>query len=110
MASDTAFVNGIVTQLEALGDITAKKLFGEWALYHQGRIVAVMADNQLFVKPTAGGRAFIGNPEEAPAYPGAKPSFRIDERRTDSVWLTTLLRITSDELLPKPAKKTTKRK
>jgi TfoX/Sxy family transcriptional regulator of competence genes len=107
MASDPAFVNGLVAQLEALGDITAKKLFGEWALYHHGRIIAVIADNQLFVKPTAGGRALIGNPEEAPAYPGAKPSFRIDERRTDSAWLTTLLRITSDEL---PAKKPAKRK
>ena len=61
--------------------------------------------DQLFVKPPASGRAFIGTPEEAPAYPGAKPSFRIPgERWDDKEWLAQLVRLTSREL-PVPKKK-----
>ena len=66
----------------------------------------MICDDQLFVKPTPGGRAFIGDVVEAPAYPGARPSLLIGERIEDSQWLSELVRITASELpAPKPKKR-----
>jgi TfoX/Sxy family transcriptional regulator of competence genes len=75
MGSDKSFVEFIVDQIENAGQITFKQMFGEYAVYCEGKVVALVCDNQLFVKPTVGGRAFIGDVVEAPAYTGAKPSF-----------------------------------
>ncbi len=105
MATDNDFMEFVVDQMNGVGGISAKKMFGEYAIYCQGKVVALVADNQLFVKPTEKGRAFIGSVIEAPAYPGAKPSFLIDEL-DDHEWLCELIRITTQELpLPKPKKK-----
>ena len=59
-----------------------------------------------FIKPTDGGRAFIGNVVEAPPYPGAKPSFLIEGQIEDGDWLSELVRITARELpAPKPKRR-----
>jgi TfoX/Sxy family transcriptional regulator of competence genes len=106
MATDKSFVEFIADQIENVGQITFKQMFGEYALYCDGKVVALVCDNQLFIKPTVGGRAFIGSVVEAPAYPGAKPSFLIDARIEDRQWISNLIRITHEELPdPKPKKK-----
>jgi len=108
MASDLSFVEFIVDQIQNVGQITYKKMFGEYALYCEGKVVALVCDNRLFVKPTEGGRATIGDVEEAPAYKGAKPSFLIDARVEDRQWISNLIRITYDEL-PEPKLKKKKK-
>ncbi len=58
------------------------------------------------MKPTKTGRSFIGNVNEAPAYPGAKPSFLIEDQLEDREWLSELIALTERELpTPKPKKK-----
>ncbi len=105
MSSDKSFVDFLVDQMGNKGTITSKKMFGEYAIYYDGKVVALVSDNQLFVKPTEGGRSFIGNVVEAPAYPGAKKSFLIEDKFEDSEWISQLIRITADELPdPKPKK------
>jgi TfoX/Sxy family transcriptional regulator of competence genes len=106
MASDRDFVKFIADQIESAGTITFRMMFGEYGIYCDGRIVALVCDNQLFVKPTAGGRSFIGEVTEAPPYPGAKMSFLIEDKFEDQDWITDLIRITARELpAPKPGKK-----
>lgn len=106
MASDQTFVDFIVDQIENAGEISAKKMFGEYALYSGEKMFALICDDKLFIKPTQAGRAFIGDVVEAPPYPGAKPSFLIEEKVEDRVWLSELVRISVAELpLPKPKKK-----
>ncbi|MDH3815514.1 MAG: TfoX/Sxy family protein [Acidobacteriota bacterium] len=110
MASDQEFVDFVLDQLKGVGGITSKKMFGEYALYCEGKIVVLVCDNQLFIKPTEAGRSFIGDVVEAPPYPGAKPSFLIEEQIEDKDWLSTLVRLTEQEL-PKPkVKKKAKKK
>jgi TfoX/Sxy family transcriptional regulator of competence genes len=66
----------------------------------------MVCDDRFFVKPTEAGRAFIGNVVEAAPYPGAKPSFLIEEGLEDRDWLSELARITVRELpVPKRKKK-----
>jgi len=109
MASDKSFVDFIVDQIENAGQITYRMMFGEYTVYCEGKVVALVADNHLFIKPTVAGREFIGNVTEAPAYPGAKMSFLIDERIEDREWISNLIRITYKEL-PEPKEKRKKNK
>ena len=105
MASDKAFLDFIVDQIDNAGEITCRPMFGEYALYSDAKMFALVCDNKLFVKPTASGRSFIGEVVEAPPYPGAKPSFLIGDKIEDREWLSELVRITLPELPePKPKK------
>ena len=84
MGSDIEFVEYVVDQIDRDLAISYKRMFGEFGLYSDGRFFALICDDQLFIKPTDGGRAFIGDDlVQAPAYPGAKLSFRIDEMLED---------------------------
>lgn len=109
MSSNQDFVDYIVEQIENAGVITYKKMFGEYGIYSDNKIVALICDNRLFIKPTAGGKLFIGDVKEAPPYPGAKMSFLIEDKIDDREWISQLIRITVNELPePKPKKKKTK--
>lgn len=108
MASNQEFVDYIVEQLSSCGKVTSRKMFGEFALYCDDKVVALICDDQLFVKPTEKGRTFIGNVTEAAPYSGAKNYFLIEEKIEDAEWLSRLIRITGKEL-PKPQKKKTKK-
>jgi len=66
----------------------------------------LICDNKLFIKPTQSGRAYIKDVVETSPYPGAKPSFLIEEKLEDRDWLKKLIIITANELPePKPKKK-----
>jgi len=71
MASDVDFVAHVCGQAGLGNALSYRKMFGEYALYLDGRVVALVCDNMLFVKPTDAGRALLGAVEEAPPYPGA---------------------------------------
>ena len=105
MASDQDFVDYVCDQMGGAGRISYRKMFGEYALYLDGKVVALVCDNQVFVKPTAGGRAYIGEVTEGLPYPGAKPQFLVTEQLDDREWISRLIQITDAELpLPKPKK------
>jgi TfoX/Sxy family transcriptional regulator of competence genes len=106
MASEINFVDFVLEQIKNSGGITAKKMFGEYGIYSDGKLFGLICDNKLFIKPTNSGREFIGNVVEAPPYEGAKPSFLIEDKIEDSEWLSELVRISLNELpAPKPKKK-----
>jgi TfoX/Sxy family transcriptional regulator of competence genes len=106
MASDQDFMDYVTDQVQGAGIITYRKMFGEYALYCEGKVVALVCDNQLFIKPTEAGRAYIGQPVEAPPYPGGKPWFLMGEEMEDRDWIAQLVRLTENELpAPKPKKK-----
>ncbi len=106
MASDQNFVNFVIDQIKNAGEITAKKMFGEYGIYADGKLFGLICDNKLFIKPTISGREFIGNVVEAPPYEGAKPSLLIEDKIEDSEWLSELVRTSVKELPdPKPKKK-----
>ena len=100
MTSDQGFVEYVCDQIAEAGRVSFRKMFGEYVIYCDDRVVALVCDDRLFVKPTPGGRAFIGEPVEAPAYAGAKPSFLIEDALDDRAWITDLIRITASELPP----------
>ncbi len=104
MATDAGYAKYVCDQLHAAGGISARKMFGEYGLYRHGKIVALIADNQLFVKPTPEGAAVLGTPTYGPPYPGAKPFFNVSDLLDDPEWLVRLIEAT-DAALPPPKKK-----
>jgi DNA transformation protein len=99
-------VDYILEQSAGAGTMTAKKMFGEYGMYCDGKVMAFVCDDQLFIKPTAAGRAYLGEVTEAEAYPGSKPYFLIEgDRWDDADWLAGLVKTTADDLpAPKPKK------
>ena len=80
-------------------------MFGEYALYFDGKVVGLICDNTLFIKITSAGKDFVGDEySEGLAYPGAKPSLTIDEGLIENrQWLCQLVEITAANLpTPKP--------
>lgn len=107
MSSDKSFIEFIVDQMEDAGRISSRKMFGEYAIYCDGKVVALVCDNQIFVKPSEGGRTYIGDVIEAEAYPGSKMYFLIEDKFEDREWISDLIRITAQEL-PMPKQKRSK--
>ncbi len=106
MSSTQDFVQYVVDQLASAGELRYKKMFGEYCVYIDDKVFAFVCDNKLLVKPTDSGRAYIGNPTLAPAYPGSKDYFLIQDKLDDSAWLVGLAHACWDELpAPKPRKK-----
>lgn len=105
MATDKSFVDYVVEQAD-LGDaLTYRKMFGEYALYHGGKVVALVCDNSLFVKPSSASENLTPNLPQSAPYPGARPFPVADELLDDSEVLRKLLLGTSAALpLPKPKK------
>jgi DNA transformation protein len=61
MATNAEFIQYVCDQLRGAGAISFRKMFGEYAVYCNGKVVALVCDNQFFLKPTAAGRALIDN-------------------------------------------------
>ncbi len=110
MASDLDFVEYVCDQVRDAGPVSFKKMFGEYALYLENKVVALVCDNQLFVKQTQAGRTLLKTVVESPPYPGAKPHFLIGENIEDRDLMRQLFKVTGNELPePKPKKPKMKR-
>ncbi|MCI9105546.1 MAG: TfoX/Sxy family protein [Lachnospiraceae bacterium] len=104
MASNPEFVEYIADQLKGAGVITYRKMFGEYGMYVDGKIFAVICDNQLFIKITEAGKAMRPELQQAPPYEGAK-NYLLVEDIDDTAALTKLVAATCKELPePKPKK------
>ena len=109
MASEQKFVDFIADQIGFSENVTNKKMFGEFGLYFDNKLFGLICHNKLFIKPTQSGREYIKDVVEASPYPGAKPSFLIEEKLDDREWLRKLVKITVNEL-PEPKFKKSKLK
>lgn len=111
MASDIDFVEYVCDQIRGAGPISHRKMFGEFAVYLEGKVVGLVCDNQFFVKPTQAGRVVLGMPVEAPPYPGARPHFLVSDQLDDRDLMAGLIRATAAELpTPNPRKKAAPKK
>ncbi len=110
MASQQSTVDYIVEQMTGAGVVSARKMFGEYAVFCSGKLVGLICGNELFIKPTEAGRSYLGDAVERPPYKSSKPFFWISgDRWEDGDWLAGLVRVTADAL-PVPVKKARRRK
>jgi DNA transformation protein and related proteins len=107
VSTSKSTIDYILDQISRAGDVRARKMFGEYALYCNGKVVGLVCDDILYLKITVPGKEYAGDfYQEGYAYPGAKVSMLIDgDRIEDSEWLSELVRITADNVAPPKQKK-----
>ncbi len=106
MASKLEFVEYVAEQCRGAGEITYKKMFGEYGLYCGGKIFALICGDEFFVKITKAGERY-GLPKKPP-YNGAKDYFLVEDV-DNAQFLTELITATVGEL-PEPKPKAAKAK
>ena len=105
MASNADFVQYVADQCSGAGEITVRKMFGDYGIYCNGKIFGLICDDRFYVKPTEEGRNLLGNADMRPPYDGAKDYFFIDDV-DDCDYVSELVRATCKELpMPKPKRK-----
>lgn len=105
MGTDRAFVDYVAEQAGLGARLTYRRMFGEYGLYIDGKVVAFACDDSLFVKPAAATAALTSALPQRPPYPGAKDYPVADELLDDGDALRALLLATHAALPPpKPPK------
>lgn len=105
MSSNPDFVQYIADQCSSAGEITTKKMFGDYGIYCNGIIFGLICDNCFYVKPTEAGRRVLRELMPRPPYKGVKDYFFIEDV-DDRDYLILLVRETIKELHnPKKGKK-----
>ena len=106
MASSKDFVDYVCDQIRGAGEISVRKMFGEYAVYCDGKVVALICDDQVFVKKTDAATMLLGEKaEEGFPYPGAKPHFVVNELDNPR-FMAQLIQAIQAELPPPNPKQT----
>jgi TfoX/Sxy family transcriptional regulator of competence genes len=104
MATEAAFAEFVAAQAAGAGTVRIRKMFGEFGLYCDDKVVALVCDNSLFLKNLPEVRTLApGLPEGLP-YAGARPHLVGDSLLDDPDHLAQVLRAISDAL-PEPKAK-----
>ena len=99
MSSKQSTVDFLVDQMSLAGEIRYQKMFGEYAIYCDNKVVALVCDDLLYIKPTQNGQKIIGEVILKSPYPGAKQYFYISgDLAEDNVWLSKIIQETASFL------------
>ncbi len=103
MATRKETAECVLDQLHPL-PVSTRAMFGEFALYCDGKTVAFLCDDTVFMKPTAIAEEVLGAQTMAPAYPGSKLYYAVPgEKLENREWFQDLVQRTADVLpAPKP--------
>ncbi len=100
MASGKEFVEYAAEQLRETGEISCRRMFGEYGWYCDGKFLGVICDDQLFIKITPETAQAFPDFPRMPPYEGAKEYFIVEDIDDRESFLP-LVRATWDAL-PEP--------
>jgi TfoX/Sxy family transcriptional regulator of competence genes len=78
MASDVDFVNFVAQQIKGVGEVTQKKMFGEYMVYVNQKPLILICDNTAFVKKLDCVKELLEVEEIGTPYKGAKEHYILD--------------------------------
>ena len=104
MATDRDFIDYVAEQIALGSRLTYRKMFGEYALYVDEKVVAFVCDNSVFIKPSAAVARLGAELPQRPPYPGAKDYPVVDELLDDTDAIRALMLETA-ALMPAPKPK-----
>ena len=103
MASSKDYLEFIMEQLSAAGDVSYRAMMGEYVIYYRGKVAGGIYDDRFLVKPVEAARALMPDAHTEIPYEGAKEMLLVDNVE-DRGFLRELLEAMYDEL-PAPKKK-----
>ncbi len=83
MATSLDFINYVCEQLNGIGNITYKKMFGEYMIYLNNKPVIIVCDNVAFVKKLDIITEMMQNADVGFPYKGAKEHYVLDIDNAD---------------------------
>jgi len=95
MATQQSTIDELATHLTGL-DVRFRKMFGEYALYCDGKVAAFVCDDTLFVKILPANEDLATGLQTGSAYPGSKPYYIVPPDKYDDSWLQELIQVTAD--------------
>lgn len=109
MATDISYITYICEQIEGVGKITYKKMFGEYMIYVNDKPVIIVCDNTPYVKKLDCIKEQMKNKEVGFPYKGAKEHYilDIDNSVLSKTIITEIEKVTQ---LPKKKNKTSQKK
>ena len=107
MACNTGFIETLCEMLSPLGEVSSRKMMGDYVIYVNGKCVITACDNNAFVKKLPCIAEMMADAECASPYPGAKEAYILD--LTDSRKVLTVIE-TLWEQLPFPKSRASAKK
>ena len=110
MATRKETVEFLLAKLGQPKRFAARAMFGEYALYADGKVVALICDDRMYVKLLPASNELEALCEKGEPYPGARPHYIIEEGQLST--LPTLPRILCAiaESLPERRKKAARKR
>lgn len=106
MACTTDFIDFVCSQLEGVGVVRARKMFGDWMVYVDEKPVILACDNICYVKMLPVICDMMQDAQTGYPYSGAKEHYILDvDHRNEAVAIVQALL----PLTPFPKKKTKKK-
>lgn len=92
--SNPNLVQYIVEQASQAGEVTAKKMFGDYCLYCDDKVVGLICDDYLYLKPLPQLQPLLHECDQRmqPPYDGAKPHYVISDE-DDRDYVSLLIKI-----------------
>lgn len=103
MATDPGLIEYLCDQLEGLGAIRSRKMFGEYMVYCNDKPVLIVCDDRPMVKMLPILEPLLKDHPTAPPYEGAKDHYVLDP--DDRETLREAVRL-AEEVTPVPKKRT----
>jgi len=108
MSTQKETVEFILDKLGDQGRFSVRAMFGEYALYADGKVVALVCDDQLYVKIVPASGELESLCEKGEPYPGAKEYYVVEEDQLTQLGQLPILLLDIAETLPEKKKKKSK--
>jgi TfoX/Sxy family transcriptional regulator of competence genes len=105
MSTQSSTIDFILSKLGDYDRFTTRKMFGEYALYVDGKVVALVCDDQLYIKIVPASSALAQMCEQDTPYPGAKPYYLVEEHQLSTITNLSEILVEIAKTLPEKKKK-----
>lgn len=85
MATQKETVEFLLAKLREPERFAARAMFGEYALYADGKVVALICDDLLYVKILPASQELETLCEKGEPYPGARPHYLVEETQLSTL-------------------------
>ena len=85
MPTQKETIKFILGKLRDPGWFSARAMFGEYALYAEGKVVALVCDDLLYVKIIPASHELERACEKGEPYPGARPHYIVEEGQLSTI-------------------------
>ena len=104
MATNISFINYVCEQLQGIGNIRYKKMFGEYMVYINDKPIVLVCENTAFVKKLDCIEEMMKQAEVGCPYKGAKEHYVLDIDNPEFCKMV-ILEVEKVTPVPKPRKK-----